>query len=78
MVVNEDKINFPGGGTHFHYGVDKYIAALEKMMKFPNDSRNNNGKLRTVLDFGCGVASFGAYLLPLNIVAMSLAPNNVH
>ncbi|KAH0876582.1 hypothetical protein HID58_063976 [Brassica napus] len=57
MVVKGDKINFPGGGTHFHYGADK---------------------LRTVLDVGCGVASFGAYLLSSDIIAMSLAPNDVH
>ncbi|KAH0861887.1 hypothetical protein HID58_079098 [Brassica napus] len=55
MVVKGDKINFPGGGTHFHYGADK-----------------------TVLDVGCGVASFGAYLLSSDIIAMSLAPNDVH
>lgn len=28
MVVEGDKIRFPGGGTHFHYGADKYIAAI--------------------------------------------------
>lgn len=28
MVVKGDKIHFPGGGTHFHYGADKYIAHL--------------------------------------------------
>lgn len=28
MVVKGDKIAFPGGGTHFHYGADKYIALL--------------------------------------------------
>lgn len=28
MVVKGEKINFPGGGTHFHYGADKYIAHL--------------------------------------------------
>lgn len=78
MVVNGDKINFPGGGTHFHYGADKYIAAIAKMLKFPNDNLNNGGNIRTVLDVGCGVASFGAYLLRLDIVAMSLAPNDVH
>jgi hypothetical protein len=31
MVVNGEKINFPGGGTHFHYGADKYIIALAKV-----------------------------------------------
>lgn len=28
MVVDGDRIKFPGGGTHFHYGADKYISAL--------------------------------------------------
>lgn len=28
MVVKGEKIVFPGGGTHFHYGADKYIASL--------------------------------------------------
>ncbi|GLJ08300.1 hypothetical protein SUGI_0085970 [Cryptomeria japonica] len=78
MVVNGDKINFPGGGTHFHDGADKYIAALARMLKFPQENLSNTGKLRTVLDVGCGVASFGAYLLPIDIMAMSLAPNDVH
>ncbi|KAK4798032.1 hypothetical protein SAY86_030358 [Trapa natans] len=78
MVVNGDKINFPGGGTHFHDGADKYIIALAKMLKFPGDKLHNHGNIRNVLDVGCGVASFGAYLLPLDIIAMSLAPNDVH
>ncbi|KAH9312877.1 hypothetical protein KI387_027912, partial [Taxus chinensis] len=30
MVVNGDEINFPGGGTNFHNGADKYIAALAR------------------------------------------------
>ncbi|XP_030953754.1 probable methyltransferase PMT9 [Quercus lobata] len=78
MVVNGDKINFPGGGTHFHDGADKYIIALAKMLKFSGDKLHNGGNIRNVLDVGCGVASFGAYLLPLNIIAVSLAPNDVH
>lgn len=31
-----------------------------------------------MLDVGCGVASFGAYLLSHDVLAMSLAPNDVH
>lgn len=31
MVVNGDKINFPGGGTHFHTGADKYIVHLAQV-----------------------------------------------
>ncbi|KAI3474936.1 hypothetical protein Pfo_030247 [Paulownia fortunei] len=78
MIVDGEKIKFPGGGTHFHDGADKYIAAIAGMLKFPGERLNNGGHIRNVLDVGCGVASFGAYLLPLNIIAMSLAPNDVH
>ncbi|BFG26988.1 hypothetical protein CerSpe_132620 [Prunus speciosa] len=78
MVVNGDKINFPGGGTHFHDGADKYIVALSRMLKFPADKFNNGGNIRNVLDVGCGVASFGAYLLSHHVIALSLAPNDVH
>ncbi|KAH7577685.1 hypothetical protein ACOSP7_001325 [Xanthoceras sorbifolium] len=78
MVVKGEKISFPGGGTHFHYGADKYIASLARMLKFPNNKLNNRGHVRTVFDVGCGVASFGGYLLSSDIIAMSLAPNDVH
>ncbi|KAH7289756.1 hypothetical protein KP509_30G017700 [Ceratopteris richardii] len=77
MTINGDKINFPGGGTHFHDGADKYIASLAQMLGY-DENLSNHGNIRTVLDVGCGVASFGAYLLPLDILAMSLAPNDVH
>lgn len=33
MVVNGDKINFPGGGTHFHAGADKYIVAIAQVSR---------------------------------------------
>lgn len=48
------------------------------MLKFPADKFNNGGNIRNVLDVGCGVASFGAYLLSHHVIAMSLAPNDVH
>ncbi|XP_002978326.2 probable methyltransferase PMT3 [Selaginella moellendorffii] len=78
MVIKGNKVIFPGGGTHFHDGADKYIAGLGKMLKNPDGDLSSKGKIRTVLDVGCGVASFGAYLLPLDILAMSMAPNDVH
>ncbi|KAI3892590.1 hypothetical protein MKX03_036940 [Papaver bracteatum] len=78
MVVRGEKIVFPGGGTHFHSGADKYIASLANMLNFSNNNINNEGRVRTVLDVGCGVASFGAYLLSSDVIAMSLAPNDVH
>lgn len=78
MVEKGEKIAFPGGGTHFHYGADKYIASMANMLNFSNNNLNNEGRLRTVLDVGCGVASFGGYLLASDIITMSLAPNDVH
>ncbi|KAL1188814.1 putative methyltransferase PMT8 [Cardamine amara subsp. amara] len=78
MVEKGLKIAFPGGGTHFHYGADKYIASIANMLNFSNDVLNDEGRLRTVLDVGCGVASFGGYLLASDIMTMSLAPNDVH
>nr|XP_011462272.1 PREDICTED: probable methyltransferase PMT3 [Fragaria vesca subsp. vesca]XP_011462273.1 PREDICTED: probable methyltransferase PMT3 [Fragaria vesca subsp. vesca] len=78
MVEKGDKISFPGGGTHFHYGADKYIASIANMLNFTNNNLNNEGRLRTVFDVGCGVASFGGYLLSSDIITMSLAPNDVH
>ncbi|CAA2935318.1 probable methyltransferase PMT3 [Olea europaea subsp. europaea] len=39
-----------------------------------NEMRN----VVTVLDVGCGVASFGAYLLKFDIFAISLAPSDLH
>ncbi|KAG9445687.1 hypothetical protein H6P81_011815 [Aristolochia fimbriata] len=78
MVDKGERIEFPGGGTHFHYGADKYIALLANMLNFTNNKLNNEGHVRTVLDVGCGVASFGGYLLSSDVIAMSLAPNDVH
>ncbi|KAF6153979.1 hypothetical protein GIB67_037683, partial [Kingdonia uniflora] len=33
MVVKGEKISFPVGGTHFHYGADKYIASLANLQR---------------------------------------------
>lgn len=68
---------FPGGGTHFKHGASEYINRLGNMIT------NGTGDLRAagvvqVLDVGCGVASFSAYLLPLGIQTMSFAPKDGH
>ncbi|GAB4842721.1 hypothetical protein Ancab_012696 [Ancistrocladus abbreviatus] len=68
---------FPGGGTHFKHGASEYIQRLGNM------TTNETGDLRSagvfqVLDIGCGVASFSAYLLPLDIQTMSFAPKDGH
>ncbi|XP_010551538.1 PREDICTED: probable methyltransferase PMT2 isoform X2 [Tarenaya hassleriana] len=63
---------FPGGGTQFPQGADKYIDELASVIPI------GNGTVRTALDTGCGVASFGAYLWSRNVVAMSFAPRDSH
>ncbi|MCO5597816.1 hypothetical protein L7F22_051900 [Adiantum nelumboides] len=68
---------FPGGGTHFKHGAQEYIERLGSMIT------NGKGTLSTagivqVLDVGCGVGSFSAYLSPLGINTMSFAPKDEH
>ncbi|XP_055828131.1 probable methyltransferase PMT2 [Solanum dulcamara] len=67
-----DLLRFPGGGTQFPHGADAYIDQLASVI--PMD----NGTVRTALDTGCGVASWGAYLFKKNIIAMSFAPRDSH
>ncbi|KAH7514353.1 hypothetical protein FEM48_Zijuj11G0080300 [Ziziphus jujuba var. spinosa] len=63
---------FPGGGTMFPQGADKYIDELASVIPLAD------GSVRTALDTGCGVASWGAYLLKRNVIAMSFAPRDNH
>ncbi|KAK4779933.1 hypothetical protein SAY87_016039 [Trapa incisa] len=63
---------FPGGGTQFPQGADKYIDQLASVIPI------ENGTVRTALDTGCGVASWGAYLWSRNVIAMSFAPRDSH
>ncbi|GMH19165.1 hypothetical protein Nepgr_021006 [Nepenthes gracilis] len=65
---------FPGGGTQFKEGVTKYITFIEKTS--PNIKWGKN--IRVVLDVGCGVASFGGYLLDRDVITMSFAPKDEH
>lgn len=41
-------------------------------------SSAHRGTVRTALDIGCGVASFGGYLLRRNVLTLSLAPRDSH
>ncbi|GMP95578.1 hypothetical protein CsSME_00044570 [Camellia sinensis var. sinensis] len=63
---------FPGGGTMFPQGADAYIDELASVIPIAD------GSIRTALDTGCGVASWGAYLLKRNVLAMSFAPKDNH
>ncbi|KAL5544454.1 hypothetical protein UlMin_008238 [Ulmus minor] len=63
---------FPGGGTQFPDGADAYIDELATVIPL------DNGMVRTALDTGCGVASWGAYLFKKNVITMSIAPRDSH
>lgn len=67
-----DRFRFPGGGTMFPNGADAYIDDIGKLINL------NDGSIRTAIDTGCGVASWGAYLLSRNILAVSFAPRDTH
>ncbi|XP_068662363.1 probable methyltransferase PMT7 [Aristolochia californica] len=68
---------FPGGGTHFKHGAPEYIQRLGNMIANETGNLVSSG-VSQVLDVGCGVASFAAYLLPLDIQTMSFAPKDGH
>ncbi|XP_013623994.1 PREDICTED: probable methyltransferase PMT19 [Brassica oleracea var. oleracea] len=70
--LERDRFVFPGGGTSFPGGVKDYVDVIMKVLPLAS------GSIRTVLDVGCGVASFGAFLLNHNILTMSIAPRDVH
>ncbi|XP_059641767.1 probable methyltransferase PMT14 [Cornus florida] len=63
---------FPGGGTMFPHGADAYIDELASVIPIAD------GSVRTALDTGCGVASWGAYLLKRNVLTISFAPKDNH
>ncbi|KAJ7962313.1 S-adenosyl-L-methionine-dependent methyltransferases superfamily protein [Quillaja saponaria] len=67
-----DRFRFPGGGTMFPRGAKAYIDEIGKLINL------NDGSIRTAIDTGCGVASWGAYLLSKNILTMSFAPRDTH
>lgn len=72
IQVEGDKFRFPGGGTMFPRGADAYIDDIDALIPL------TKGNIRTAIDTGCGVASWGAYLLKRDIVTMSFAPRDTH
>ncbi|XP_015877447.2 probable methyltransferase PMT23 [Ziziphus jujuba] len=69
-----DYLVFPGGGTQFKDGVSSYIDFIEQTLPSIKWGKH----IRVVLDVGCGVASFGGYLLDKNVITMSFAPKDEH
>ncbi|XP_020094381.1 probable methyltransferase PMT18 isoform X2 [Ananas comosus] len=72
IQVEGDRFRFPGGGTMFPRGADAYIDDINELIPL------TKGNIRTALDTGCGVASWGAYLLKRDIITMSFAPRDTH
>ncbi|KAG5111888.1 hypothetical protein AAZX31_13G022000 [Glycine max] len=74
ILIKRDKFVFPGGGTQFIHGADKYLDQISEMV--PEIAFGHN--TRVALDVGCGVASFGAFLMQRNVTTLSVAPKDVH
>ncbi|KAJ6342083.1 hypothetical protein OIU78_010093 [Salix suchowensis] len=68
-----DKFLFPGGGTMFPRGVGAYVDLMQDLIPEMKD-----GTIRTAIDTGCGVASWGGDLLDRGILTVSLAPRDNH
>ncbi|XP_074308221.1 putative methyltransferase PMT11 [Silene latifolia] len=74
MTRDKDKFKFPGGGTQFIHGANQYLDQISQMIPAIAFGQHT----RVVLDVGCGVASFGAYLMSRNVTTLSIAPKDVH
>lgn len=72
IQVEGERFRFPGGGTGFPRGADAYIDEMNELIPL------TKGNIRTAIDTGCGVASWGAYLLKRDILTMSFAPRDTH
>ncbi|KAI5065436.1 hypothetical protein GOP47_0020131 [Adiantum capillus-veneris] len=74
IAIKKNKFIFPGGGTQFAHGADQYLDEMERMVPDIAFGR----RTRVALDIGCGVASWGAYLMSRNVIPLSIAPKDVH
>ncbi|KAG5249102.1 methyltransferase [Salix suchowensis] len=68
-----EKFLFPGGGTMFPRGVGAYVDLMQDLIPEMKD-----GTIRSAIDTGCGVASWGGDLLDRGILTVSLAPRDNH
>ncbi|XP_061367632.1 probable methyltransferase PMT19 isoform X2 [Gastrolobium bilobum] len=73
-VGYQKPLPWPQSGTSFPEGVKGYVDALNRLLPVPLES----GVIRTALDVGYGVASFGASLMDYDILTMSIAPSDEH
>ncbi|XP_027913709.1 probable methyltransferase PMT20 [Vigna unguiculata] len=73
LIKEGEKFLFPGGGTMFPNGVGEYVDMMQELIPEMKD-----GTVRTAIDTGCGVASWGGDLLDRGILTVSLAPRDNH
>ncbi|KAF2291317.1 hypothetical protein GH714_022823 [Hevea brasiliensis] len=69
-----DKLIFPRGGRQFIHGVDEYLNQISQMVPAIAFGQHT----RVALDIGCGIASFGAFLLQRNVITLSIALKDAH
>lgn len=74
VKVTGEFLTFPGGGTQFIHGALHYIDFVQEAV--PDIAWGKH--TRTVLDIGCGVASFGGFLFERDVLALSFAPKDEH
>ncbi|XP_074351330.1 putative methyltransferase PMT24 [Apium graveolens] len=74
VKLSGEFLTFPGGGTQFIHGALHYIDFLQQAV--PEIAWGKH--TRTVLDVGCGVASFGGYLFERDVLTISFAPKDEH
>ncbi|KAK1363514.1 putative methyltransferase PMT27 [Heracleum sosnowskyi] len=74
VKLTGEYLNFPGGGTQFIHGALHYIDFIQQAV--PEIAWGKH--TRTVLDVGCGVASFGGYLFDRGVLTISFAPKDEH
>jgi len=73
MVVKGDKIEFPGGGTHFHYGADKYIASLANVSLIQYNTTEGNLDLESVYTSAVlSISKFNVLLITTCLLMCSL------
>ncbi|XP_074381487.1 putative methyltransferase PMT24 isoform X2 [Apium graveolens] len=74
VKLSGEFLTFPGGGTQFIHGALHYIDFIQQAV--PQIAWGK--RTRTVLDVGCGVASFGGYLFDRGVLTISFAPKDEH
>lgn len=72
LAASQDPVHARGEWLVFPKGAGNYVEQLERVVPL------RGGAVRTALDIGCGVASFGDYLLSYGVLTMSIAPRERH